>query len=144
MAHHNFSMLRLLSTSMSQYRRNNEKNHYIIATSSTMLSKTRTEILTSDIRRIIRVLRPWGYKMSFPVPGQNGYRLPASPVTASPSPEQRESRLFNTSRPPSLHKPRFSDPIGVVRMQQEECKAEHGRLRKRVWLPPAAGPWCNM
>ena len=49
----------------------------IIATSSTMLSKTRTEILTSDIRRIIRVLRSWGYKRSFPVPGQNGYRLPA-------------------------------------------------------------------
>ena len=27
MAHHNFSMLHLLSVSMSQYRRNNEKNH---------------------------------------------------------------------------------------------------------------------
>ena len=30
----------------------------------TMLSKTRTEVLPSDIR----VRRPWGYRMSFPVP----------------------------------------------------------------------------
>jgi len=30
-------------------------------------------------------------------PGQNGYRLPASPVMASPSPKQLESRSFSTS-----------------------------------------------
>ncbi len=72
MAHHNFSMLRLLSVSISLYHRINEKNNQrrlsrvstILATSSTMLSKTRPEILTSDIR----VLRPWAYKRSFPVP----------------------------------------------------------------------------
>ena len=73
MAHRNFSVCRLLSVSMSRYRRTNEKNHcrrlsrvstIIAATSSTTLSKTRTEILTSEIR----VRRPWGYRRSFPVP----------------------------------------------------------------------------
>ena len=56
MAHRDFSMCRLLSVSMSRYRRTNEKNHcrrlsrvstIIAATSSTTLSKTRTEVLTS-------------------------------------------------------------------------------------------------
>ncbi len=56
-------------------------------------------------------------------PGQNGYWLLASLVTASPSPEQRESRLFSTSRQPSSYKPKFSNPIWAVRMQQEEVKA---------------------
>ena len=74
MAHSNFSVCRLLSVSesRSRYRRTNEKNHcrrlsrvsMNIATSSTALSKTRTEILTSEIR----VHRPWGYRRSFPVP----------------------------------------------------------------------------
>ena len=76
MAHRNFSMCRLLSVSMSRYHRTNEKNHCrrlsrpdsrlskIIAMSLTMLSKTRTEILTSEIR----VHRPWGYRSLFPVP----------------------------------------------------------------------------
>jgi hypothetical protein len=63
-------------------------------------------------------------------PGQNGYRLPASPVTASPSPEQRESRPVSTSRQPSSRKPKFSNSIGAVRMQREEVKARHGRLHK--------------
>ena len=63
-------------------------------------------------------------------PGQKGYRLPASPVTASPIPEQLESRLFSTSRQPSSSKPKFSDPIGLERMRREEVKARHGRLRK--------------
>jgi hypothetical protein len=52
MAHRNFSMCLLLRVSMSQYRRTTEKNNCcwlssvstIIATSATMLSKTRTEI----------------------------------------------------------------------------------------------------
>ena len=66
-------MCRLLSVSMSRYRRTNEKNHccrlfqvstVIAATSWTTLSKTRTEILTSEIR----VHRPWEYRRSFPVP----------------------------------------------------------------------------
>ncbi len=107
MAHHNFSMLRLLSVPMSLYCRNNEKNYRrrlsrvstIIATSLTMVSKTKIEILTSDIR----VLRPWGYESRLHLesslaecdidyllknqnakihrmwsPGQNGYRLTAS------------------------------------------------------------------
>ena len=58
MTHCNFSMCRLLSVSMSQYRRTDEKNHCrrlswvstIIATSSTTLSKTETEIPSSPIR----------------------------------------------------------------------------------------------
>ena len=73
MAHRNFSMCRLLSVSMSRYRRTNEKNHcrklsrvstIIAATSSTTLSKTRTEIPTSEIQ----VHRSRGYRRSFPVP----------------------------------------------------------------------------
>ncbi len=63
-------------------------------------------------------------------PGLKGYRLPATPVTARPSPEQRESRLSSTSRQPSSRKPKFSDPIRVVHMQREEVKAQHGRLHK--------------
>ena len=39
------------------------------------------------------------HRMLFP--GQKGYWPSASPVTSSPSPEQRESRLFSTSRQPS-------------------------------------------
>ncbi len=58
------------------------------------------------------------------------HRLPSSPVTASPSLEQRESRPFSTSRQPSLRKPKFSDPIGIEWMQREEVKARHSRLRK--------------
>jgi hypothetical protein len=72
-------------------------------------------------------------------PGQNGYRLPTSPVTASPSPERRESRPFSTSRQTSLRKP---ESIGAVRMLREEVKARHGRLRKgygyHLWLDPGA------
>ena len=65
---------RLLNVSMSRYRRTDEKNHCrrlsrvstIIATSLTMLSKTRTEILTSDIQ--MSLCRPWRHRRSFPVP----------------------------------------------------------------------------
>ena len=73
MANRNLSVCRLLSVSMSRYRRTSEKNHcrrlsrvstIIAATLSTTLSKTRTEILTSEIR----VRRPWGYRRSFLVP----------------------------------------------------------------------------
>ena len=75
-------------------------------------------------------------------PGQKGYWLPVSPVTTSPSPEQRESRLFRTSRQPSSRKPKFSDSIGVERMRREEVKARHGRLCKgygyHQWLGPGA------
>ena len=76
--------------------------------------------------------------------GQKWYWLPASPVTTSPSPEQRESRLFSTSRQPepSSRKPKFSDSIGAGRMRREEVKARHGRLRKgygyHQWLGPGA------
>ena len=72
--------------------------------------------------------------------GQKGYWLPASPVTTSPSPEQRESRLFSTSRQPSSRKPKFSDSIGAGRMRREE--ARHCRLRQgygyHQWLGPGA------
>ena len=75
-------------------------------------------------------------------PGQKGYWLLASPLTTSPSPEQRESRLFSTSRQPSLRKPKFSDSIGAGCMWREEVKARHGRLRKgygyHQWLGPDA------
>jgi hypothetical protein len=75
-------------------------------------------------------------------PGQNGYRLPASPVMASPSPKQRESRSFSTSCQTSSRKPKFSDLFGTVRMRREEVKARHGRLRKgygyHQWLGPGA------
>ncbi len=75
-------------------------------------------------------------------PGQKGYRLPASLVTASPSLEQRESRLFSTSSPPSSRKPKFSDPVGIEWMRREEVKARHGKLRKgygyHQWLDPGA------
>ncbi len=68
------------------------------------------------------------HRMRFP--GQNGYRLPASPgpVIASPSQEQRESRLrpFCTSRQPSSRKPKFSNLIWAVHMRREEVKARHG------------------
>ena len=74
--------------------------------------------------------------------GQKGYWLPALPVTTSPSPEQRESRLISTSRQPSSRKPKFSDSIEVERMLREEVKARHGRLRKgygyHQWLDPGA------
>ena len=74
--------------------------------------------------------------------GQKGYWLPAPPVTTSPSPEQRESRLFSTSRKTSSRKPKFSDSIGTGRMLREEVKARHGRLRKgygyHQWLGPGA------
>ena len=73
--------------------------------------------------------------------GQKGYGLQASPVKTSPSPEQRESRLFSTSRQTSSRKPKFSDPIGAGRMRREEVKARHGRLRKgygHQWLGPGA------
>ena len=45
--------------------------------------------------------------------GQKGYCLPASPVTTSPSPEQRESRRFSTSRETSSRKPKLSNQIGT-------------------------------
>ena len=75
--------------------------------------------------------------------GQKGYwYLPASPVTTSSSPEQRESRLFSTSRQSSSRKPKFSYSIGAGRMRREEVKARHGRLRKgygyHQWLGPGA------
>ena len=74
--------------------------------------------------------------------GQKGYWLLASPVMTSPSPEQRESRLFSTSRQTSSRKPKFSDPIGTGCMRREEVKARHGRLRKgygyHQWLGPGA------
>ena len=74
--------------------------------------------------------------------GQNGYWLPASPVMTSPRPEQRESRLFSTSRQTSSRKPKLSDQIGTGRMRREEVKARHGRLRKgygyHQWLGPGA------
>ena len=73
-------------------------------------------------------------------PDQKGYWPPASPITTSPSPVQRESRLFSTSRQPSSRKPKFSDSIGVERMLREEVKARHGRLRNgygyHQWLGP--------
>ena len=89
MVHCNVSMLRLLSVSMSQYHRNNEKNHCrrlyrkctTIVTSLTMLSNTRTKILTSEIR----VHRPWGYRRSIHVPIFQ--RLLPHLATWSPSPE---------------------------------------------------------
>jgi hypothetical protein len=75
-------------------------------------------------------------------PGQKGCRLPASPVTASPSQEQLELRLFSTSRQPSPRKPKLSDPIGAVHMQQEEVKARYSRILKgygyHQWLDPGA------
>ena len=75
-------------------------------------------------------------------PGQNGYRPLASPVTASPSPKQRESRSFSTSCQTSSRKPKFYDLFGTVRMLREEVKARHGRLRKgygyHQWLDPGA------
>ena len=75
-------------------------------------------------------------------PGQKGYRLPASPFTACPSAEQRESRLFSSSRQPSSRKLKFSDPIGAGRMRREKVKARYGRLRKgygyHQWLGPGA------
>ena len=73
-------------------------------------------------------------------PDQKGYWPPALPVATSPSPMQRESRLFSTSRQPSLPKPKLSDSIGAERMRREEVKAQHGRLRKgygyHQWLDP--------
>ena len=76
----------------------------------------------AEVHRIIRMQSS----------GQKGYWLlvPASPVTTSPSPEQRESRLFSTSRKTSSRKPKLSDQIGTWRMRREEVKAQHGRLRK--------------
>ncbi len=75
-------------------------------------------------------------------PGQNGYRLLASLVTASPSPKQRESRSFSTSCQTSSRKPKFSDLFWTVCMLREEFKALHGRLRKgygyHQWLDPGA------
>ena len=75
-------------------------------------------------------------------PDQKGYWPPASPITTSPSPVQRQSRLFSTSRQPSSRKPKLSDSIGVERMLREEVKARHGRLRKgygyHQWLGPGA------
>ena len=75
-------------------------------------------------------------------PGQNRYRLPALPVTASPSPMQRESRSFSTSCQTSSRKPKFSNLFGTVRMLREEVKARHGRLSKgygyHQWLDPGA------
>jgi hypothetical protein len=56
-------------------------------------------------------------------PGQNGYRLQESPVTASPSVEQRESRPFNTSRQPSSRIP--SSPIRSGRSACCERKSRH-------------------
>ena len=74
--------------------------------------------------------------------GQKGYWLPASPVTASPSQEQRESRLFSTNRQPSSCKPKFSYSIGTERMRREEVKARHGWLCNgygyHQWLDPGA------
>jgi hypothetical protein len=74
--------------------------------------------------------------------GQKGYCLPALTVTTSPSPEQRESRRFSTSRQPSSRKPKASDSIGTGRMRREEVKALHGWLRKgygyHQWLDPGA------
>ena len=73
--------------------------------------------------------------------GQKGYWLLASPLITSPSPEQRESRLFSTSRQPSLRKPKISYSIRVERTRREEVKAR-GRLRKgygyHQWLDPGA------
>ena len=74
-------------------------------------------------------------------PGQKGNWPSASPVTASPSPEQRESRLFSTSRQRSSRKPKFSDSIGTGRMWREVVKTTW-QASQRVWLPPVAGPWC--
>ena len=82
------------------------------------------------------------HRMRFP--DQKGYWPQASQVTTSPSPVQRESRLFSTSRQPSSRKPnlKLSDSIGVERMLREEVKARHGRLRKgygyHQWLGPGA------
>jgi hypothetical protein len=74
--------------------------------------------------------------------GQQGYWLPAPPVTTSPIPEKRESRLLSTSRKASSRKPKLSDQIGTGRMRREEVKARHGRLRKGhgylQWLGPGA------
>ena len=76
--------------------------------------------------------------------GQKGYWLPALPVTTSPNPEQRQSRLIRTSHQPSSRKLKVSDSIEAGYMLRDEVKARHGRLRKRVWLPPVAGPWCDV
>ena len=192
-------MCRLLSVSMSRYRRINEKNHCrrlsrvskIIATSLTTLSiedenrnphvrdpgaqtlgikevvpcpdiseapaspcniihcepikcesKLHLESLLAecDVDYLLKNQNAEVYRIRSS--GQNGYWLSASPVTTSPSPEQRESRLFSTSRQPSSRKPKFSDPIGAGRMLREEVKARDGRLRKgygyHQWLGPGA------
>ena len=60
---------------------------------------------------------------------QKGYRPPASPVTASPSPVQRESRV-KTLQYQSQALIAQAQVIGVERMRREEVKARHGRLRK--------------
>ena len=93
-----------------------------------------------DIDYLLKNQKAEVYRMRSP--GQKGYRLPASPFTASPSPEQRESRLFSSSRQPSSRKLEFSDSIGVERMRREEVKARHGRLRNgygyHQWLDAGA------
>ena len=80
-------------------------------------------------------------------PGQNGYRLPASPVMASPSPKQRESRSFSFLQ---YQLPDLIAQAQVLRFVRDCAQAAKGgqsttwRASQRVWLPPVAGPWCNV
>jgi hypothetical protein len=78
--------------------------------------------------------------------GQNGYRLPASQVTASLS---RSSRSQDPSVPvASPHHASPSSPIRSGRCACCERKPNWGgtawQASQRVWLPPVAGPWCNV
>ena len=63
---------------------------------------------------------------------------------ASPSPEQRESRPLSTSRQPSSRKPKFSDSIGTGAHAARGSQGMTWQATQRVWLPPAAGPWCDV
>ena len=96
-----------------------------------------------DIDYLLKNQKAEVYRMRSP--GQKGYRLPASPFTACPSAEQRESRLFSSSRQPSSRKLKFSYSIG--RSACGERKSRHdmaGFATAGVWLPPVAGRCCDV
>ena len=167
MTHHNFSMCRLLSVSMSRYRRNmrritaagclrclrswqrrnvvddaiqdENRNPYVRDSGAQTLgiqkvvpcpdipeapaspcniihcksinceSKLHLESLIAECN-VDYLLKNQKAEVHLMLSlGQKAYSPPASPVTASPSPEQRESRLFSTRRQLSSRKPKFPD-----------------------------------
>ncbi len=68
-----------------------------------------------DVDHLLKIQNAKVYRTLMLSQGQNGYRLPAPQITASPSLRKRESGPVSTSRQPSLRKPKYSHSIGAVR-----------------------------